>query len=594
MRTFEIGERDFLLDGAPFRVLSGALHYFRVHPEQWRDRVRKARQMGLNTIETYIPWNAHEPRRGEFAASGQLDLARFLDVIHEEGMWAIVRPGPYICAEWANGGLPSWLFTDATVGVRRNEAAYMEAVSDYFHHIGPIVAPRQIHRGGAVILVQIENEYGAYGADADYLRALVDLNRAVGFDVPFTTVDQPEPEMLENGSLPGLLRTASFGTRALERLETLRRHQPTGPLMCSEFWNGWFDYWGSHHHAQSASPTAHELDQLLSQGASVNLYMFHGGANFGFSNGANDKGIYRPTVTSYSYDAPLDEAGHPTEKYWAFRDVISRYADVEQDAPAAAPERADVPILFQESVPLDRAPGVVGAWTSHSSLPSMDDVERYDGFLLYRTPLQTEAGAVLEFADVRDRAQVLVGGAVVATVSRDSHERAAVLPTAVDGYVIVLVEDQGRVNYGPLIGEHKGLIGLAYIGESPIMTWETAELRLDDAAAVEALFEDETRPVDRHIAGPAFARAVFDLEEPRTADGWIADRYLDTLGLGKGVAWLNGFCLGRYWSRGPQRTLLVPGPLLKEQGNTLTIFEQHVGEPRVRLIDHAELGHTEL
>jgi beta-galactosidase len=330
MNTFEIAGDDFLLDGEPHRILSGALHYFRVHPDDWADRIHKARLMGLNTIETYVPWNAHEPQEGEWRADGPLDLDRFLRAIADEGMHAIVRPGPYICAEWDNGGLPAWLFTDPEVGIRRSEPRFVAALSAYLRNVLDIVRPLQITEGGPVVLVQVENEYGAYGDDTAYLQQLADTVRAAGITVPLMTVDQPEDEMLENGSLPGVLKTASFGSRSRERLATLRRHQPTGPLMCSEFWDGWFDSWGGHHHTTPVAESAAELDELLALGASVNVYMFHGGTNFGFTNGANDKGVYQPIVTSYDYDAPLDEAGEPTEKNWAVRDVIAKHAPVPE------------------------------------------------------------------------------------------------------------------------------------------------------------------------------------------------------------------------------------------------------------------------
>ncbi|WP_231648255.1 beta-galactosidase [Saccharothrix sp. NRRL B-16348] len=295
MPQFSIGEHDFLLDGKPFRVLSGALHYFRVHPDHWADRIDKARRMGLNTIETYVAWNAHAPAPDAFDLTGGLDLGRFLRLVADAGMKAIVRPGPYICAEWDNGGLPAWLFRDPRVGVRRAEPRYLAAVKDYLDRVYEVVAPLQVQHGGPVILVQIENEYGAFGDDKTYLKTLAEHTRDAGITVPLTTIDQPTDEMLAAGSLEGLHLTASFGSRSADRLATLRRHQPTGPLMCAEFWNGWFDHWGSHHHTTSAEESAAELDALLAAGASVNFYMFHGGTNFGFTSGANDKGVYQPT-----------------------------------------------------------------------------------------------------------------------------------------------------------------------------------------------------------------------------------------------------------------------------------------------------------
>ncbi len=270
----------------------------------------------------------------------------------------------------------------------------MKLVRRYFEQLAPILVPRQIDAGGPIILVQIENEYGAYGADKEYLAELVELNRQIGLTVPFTTVDQPQPDMLVNGSLPGLHKTGSFGSRAKERLETLRQHQPTGPLMCSEFWVGWFDHWGAHHHTTSAEQAARELEDLLAAGASVNIYMFHGGTNFGFTNGANDKGVYQPTVTSYDYDSPLDEAGNPTAKYWAFREILGRYTDLdEHDVPGGgAPARVlDVPLTGSSPCGTTLTPrrlGDPGIWAAHrchrplqrvQRVPDADGVQRSGG-----------------------------------------------------------------------------------------------------------------------------------------------------------------------------------------------------------------------
>jgi beta-galactosidase len=248
MPDFVIGESDFLLDGRPFRILSGALHYFRVHPQSWADRIEKARLMGLNTIDTYVPWNAHSPRRGVFGTEGMLDLERFLRQVAEAGLYAIVRPGPYICAEWDNGGLPIWLFQEPGVGVRKNEKGFLAAVEEYLEHVLRIVRPLQVDRGGPVLLVQVENEYGAFGDDQTYLKSLVEIIRQAGIAVPLVTVDQPADSMLAAGGLDGVLRTGSFGSRSAERLQTLRARQPSGPLMCMEFWEGWFDHWGGPHH----------------------------------------------------------------------------------------------------------------------------------------------------------------------------------------------------------------------------------------------------------------------------------------------------------------------------------------------------------
>jgi len=623
--SFAIGADDFLLDGEPFRVLSGALHYFRVHPELWADRIHKAKLLGLNTIETYVAWNAHEAVEGRFDLRGGLDLRHFLELVAAEGMYAIVRPGPYICAEWDNGGLPAWLFRDPEVGVRRYEPRFLAAIERYFGQILPIVAELQIDRGGPVILVQVENEYGAYGSDKRYLQALTDLTRAGGITVPLTTIDQPTDRMLESGSLPGLHLTASFGSRSTERLETLRRHQGTGPLMCAEFWDGWFDNWGAHHHTTSATDAARELDDLLAAGASVNLYMFHGGTNFGFTNGANDKGAYEPIVTSYDYDAPLDEAGNPTEKYWAFREVIARHAPVPVLEAAPSEPDAGAPafeVLLGASVPLSHVVGLLGEFARHPDPPTMDDAGQYSGFALYRAELPgqadeprhspdaataaaaaaaagadaatatataTAAGAatlsVLTFAEVRDRAQVFVDGAPVGVLSRDQHDTSISIPAGTR--LEVLVEDQGRVNYGDRIGEPKGLIGPATLDGESLGEWDIAPLDLGRIEDIAAVLREDGDVDAQPIAGPSFALAVFDGSEG-------TDLFIDTRHWGKGVAWINGFNLGRYWARGPQHTLAVPGPLVRDGRNEIVVFElTAIAEPSLRFVPGLDLGHTE-
>ncbi|WP_020661529.1 glycoside hydrolase family 35 protein [Amycolatopsis benzoatilytica] len=583
MPEFAIGDTDFLLDGKPFRILSGALHYFRVHPAQWADRIEKARLMGLNTIETYVPWNAHSPEPGRFDCTGGLDLDRFLRQIADAGMHAIVRPGPYICAEWDNGGLPAWLLRDPELRVRQREPRYLAAVREYLDNVYRIVAPHQIGRGGPVILVQVENEYGAYGKDKEYLAELVRHTRAAGITVPLTTVDQPTPEMLENGGLDGVHRTASFGSNSAERLETLRAHQPTGPLMCSEFWNGWFDHWGAHHHTTPVEQAAADLDALLAAGASVNLYMFHGGTNFGLTNGANDKGVYQPLVTSYDYDAPLDEAGHATEKYYAFRDVISRHCKVPDAVPAPAVPAPALRAPLRDPVWLLEEPARWGIWRAHDRLPTFDELTPAPRLALLRGQIPGTEPGILAFGEVRDRATVFLDGVLVGTLLREHHDRAVPLPGG--GELLVLVEDLGRVNYGPRIGEPKGIIGGAEFDGRPLSGWEVLPIDLD---GVPGLFgEPGGIPADGPLAGPVAVRAEFEAEEP-------ADLFLDTGDWGKGMAWVNGFLLGRYWRRGPQRTLYVPGPVVRAGRNELVVLElDTLLRPEAKFVPEPSLGHTE-
>ena len=590
--SFRIGESDFLLDGEPFRVLSGALHYFRVHPDQWADRIRAARLMGLNTIETYVPWNEHEPAAGVFLADGGLDLARFLDLVAAEGMYAIVRPGPYICAEWDGGGLPAWLFRDGDIGLRSADPHFLAPVTGFLDRVLEIVVPRQIDRGGPVILLQVENEYGAYGdftpaEREEYLRAVRDTYLAAGATVPLTTVDQPTDEMLSRGSLPDLHRTGSFGGNVTERLRVLREHQRTGPLMCSEFWCGWFDYWGSFHRTSSTAASVASLEALLEAGASVNIYMFHGGTNFGLTNGANDKGVFEPTITSYDYDAPLDEAGRPTEKFWAFREVISRYAPV--------PDIVDGELL----APLDAAPDAVALVPvcaladllvdepahRRDQAPTMDELGVARGLMRYRTRLDAgDAPVVLSIGEVRDRAWVSVDGVPVGTLSRDRRERTIVLPRG-RGVLDILVEDQGRVNYGPRIGEHKGLIAPVTVGGAPVVEWDVVVVPWEQlpARAAEVPLAGAAAP----IAGATVLRADLVLDAPR-------DLVLDATALGTGLVWIGDACLGRFWQTGPQHSLFVPAPLTRAGHNVITVLDlEPTGAGTLAFSDRLLLGPVE-
>ncbi|GAA3799588.1 glycoside hydrolase family 35 protein [Cellulomonas soli] len=587
MPTFEIGEHDFLLDGEPYQVLSGALHYFRVHPDLWADRIRSARLMGLNTIETYVAWNVHAPQRGVFDTTGGRDLGRFLDLVAAEGLHAIVRPGPYICAEWDNGGFPAWLFSTPGVGVRRNEPVYMAAVGEYLQQVLPIVAERQVTRGGPVIAVQVENEYGAYGDDKDYLRALVGITRGAGIDVPLLSCDQADDAMLKRGGLPELHRTATFGSRSAERLEVLRRHQPTGPLMCMEFWDGWFDHWGAHHHTTDPAASAHDLDELLASGASVNVYMFHGGTNAGFTNGANDKGVYQPTVTSYDYDAPLAEDGTRTAKYDAFREVLGRYTPLpEQTAPTRTPSPTFTLLQGRRTVSLwdalDRGTG----WVDSHDLPTHDAIGVLGGFVLHRTQVDLPEPTVLAFTEVRDRAQVFLDGRPVGVIDRSEHGTSLTLPGVGHARLDVLVEDQGRVNYGPRIGEPKGLIGPALLGGLPLTGWQVLPVPLDALVADPAVFADA--PVTTGpVPGPSLSLWESDLPAGH-------DLFVSTRGWGKGVVWVNGTSLGRYWSKGPQTTLYVPAPAVAGAHDRVVVLELLAApDGTLPFVEGPELGHTE-
>ncbi|WP_141208259.1 glycoside hydrolase family 35 protein [Streptomyces griseorubiginosus] len=571
----------FLLHGEPFRILSGAMHYFRIHPDQWADRLRKARLMGLNTVETYLPWNHHQPEPGTLVLDGFLDLPRWLRLAREEGLQVILRPGPFICAEWDDGGLPSWLLADPDIRPRTSDPRFTGAFDGYLDLLLPALRPYLAAHGGPVIAVQVENEYGAYGDDTAYLKHVHQSLRERGVEELLFTCDQANPEHLSAGTLPGTLATTTFGSRVEENLAALRAHQPEGPLMCAEFWVGWFDHWGGPHHVRDAADAAADLDRLLASGASVNIYMFHGGTNFGFTNGANHKHAYTPTITSYDYDAALTESGDPGPKYHAFREVIARHAGVpEEPVPAPAPKLPVTDVDLDHRAPLlPYVRGLAPVRTGHPA--TMNELGLRSGYVLYRTTLPASGEGLLHFAGgVGDRALVFVDGACLGVLERERHDETLVVRVPHAGAVLeVLVENMGGVNYGPRIGAPKGLLGPVSFQGTALEDWEARPVPVDDPAAV-PFGAFETGP----SAGPAFHRGIFEVATP-------ADTFLALPGWTKGQAWVNGFHLGRYWNRGPQHTLYVPAPVLRQGSNELVVLELHAtSATRARLTDRADLG----
>ncbi|MEU3505650.1 beta-galactosidase family protein [Streptomyces hundungensis] len=592
MGEFTVGDEEFLLDGRPVRLLSGALHYFRVHESQWGHRLAMLRAMGLNCVETYVPWNLHEPRPGGYEDVGA--LGRFLDAARAAGLWAIVRPGPYICAEWENGGLPHWLTGPLGRRARTCDAEYLEHVDRWFRVLLPQVAERGIDRGGPVVMVQVENEYGSYGTDRTYLEHLARLVRICGITVPLFTSDGPEDHMLSGGSLPGVLATANFGSGAREAFEVLRRHQPSGPLMCMEFWCGWFDHWGMDHVARDAGDAAATLEEILACGASVNIYMAHGGTNFAGWSGANRAGelhvgALEPTVTSYDYDAPIDEAGRPTEKFWRFREVLAKYQE-GRPLPELPPEPVELAGLYVAAGDGGVGDGPTGAcgvvmdgWAALGEVldvlggaerespvpPTFEELDVDRGLVRYRLavpgPRQPYPLGVL---GLRDVATVYVDGVRAGVLDTED----AALPDPVPGGVAVelWVESLGRVNYGPRGGESKGITGGVLHERQYLHGVRARGLRLDSFASPEAVGR-----VPFGAAGVAGAVGLHRgcVELPAGVPGADAYAWLQLPGWGRGFVWVNGFCLGRYWGVGPRRGLYVPGAVLRGGGNEVWVLE---------------------
>ncbi|MFB7516130.1 beta-galactosidase family protein [Streptomyces sp. NPDC056144] len=577
MSTFAVGDEDFLLDGRPVRLLSGALHYFRVHEELWEHRLGMLRAMGLNCVETYVPWNLYEPEPGRY---GDVEaLGRFLDAVERAGLWAVVRPGPYICAEWENGGLPHWLTGPLGRRVRTLDPEFCAPVGGWFRRLLPQVVERQVDRGGPVLMVQVENEYGSYGSDRGYLEWVAGLLRRCGVSVPLFTSDGPEDHMLTGGSVPGVLATANFGSGAREAFATLRRHRPSGPLMCMEFWCGWFDHWGTEHAVREAAEAAGALREILECGASVNLYMAHGGTNAGGWAGANrtgelHDGELRPTVTSYDYDAPVDEAGRPTEKFWAFREVFAEYADGPLPEVPEPPVRIGGPVRggLGEWAALGEVLEVLGDEEVVAPMPpSFEELGVDRGVVRYRVAVPGPRRPYpLGVTGLRDRATVYVDGVLAGVL--DAEEAVLAEPVAGPAVVELWVESLGRVNYGPRLAEAKGITGGVRHERQYLHGVVARGLRLD-AFGAGAVAEVPFGPA-AGVSDPGLHRGFLDVAGPGDAE-------LRLPGAGRGFVWVNGFCLGRYWSVGPQEALFVPGPVLREGANEVWVLALEGGVPEV-------------
>ncbi|GGA26474.1 glycoside hydrolase family 35 protein [Paenibacillus physcomitrellae] len=595
--TFGVQNNDFVWNGEPVRIMSGALHYFRVVPDYWRDRLLKLKACGLNTVETYIPWNLHEPKEGTFNFEGMADVVSFLTLAGELGLHVIVRPSPYICAEWEFGGLPAWLLADSNVRLRSNDPVYLSKVEAYYDVLLPLLRPLQCTNGGPIIAMQIENEYGSYGNDKAYLQAVKKAMQERGIDVLLFTSDGPEDFMLQGGTIPGVLATVNFGSHPKEAFAKLHEYQPEGPLMVMEFWNGWFDHWMEEHHTRTADDTAQTIADILESGASFNLYMFHGGTNFGFYNGANHINAYEPTVGSYDYNALLSEHGVPTDKYFAVREVIGRFAELPPlSLPDLIPTADYGQVALTESAALFDSLEGLSSPLYRSSPEPMEKLGQTYGFILYSTTIpgpRQEMELVLQ--QVSDRALVYGNGRYLGTIERWSP---STLPLSVppEGLKLdILVENMGRINYGPLLRDPKGITEGVRHGNQFLYGWTIHPLPLEyeslgklDFAPVPGNDTAADQGTGSEIGGtperPVFYRGTFEVKEK-------ADTFLRLDGWTKGVAYVNGFNLGRYWNAGPQRTLYIPAPLLKEGRNELVVFELHgCARPEVRLADQPDLG----
>ncbi len=563
----------FLLDGKPFQIISGEMHYPRIPREYWRARLKMARAMGLNTISTYVFWNLHEPKPGVYDFSGQLDVAEFIREAQEEGLNVILRPGPYVCAEWDLGGLPSWLLADPQIVLRSNDLKFMQPVERWLTRLGQELAPLQASRGGPIFAVQVENEYGSFDSDKAYLKHIYDLIEAAGFGQSLLyTADGPE--QLPKGTLPGVPAEVNFGPgETKEAFSALAKFRPRQPLMAGEYWAGWFDHWGGKHAVTDTAEQVRDLKWMLAQGYSVNLYMFHGGTTFGFMNGANFVGEYLPQTTSYDYDAALDESGRPTKKYYEFREAIS-VANPEMklpDVPTAAPLISIAPFGLGESSSLwDN----LGTPIAAESPKTMEMLGQSFGFILYRTNVAKPIDGELRLDGMHDYAYIFVNGAMLGALdTRNGESRMTLHSSAEKNRLDILVENGGRINFKKLLREQrKGIGGPVTLAGKQLHSWELYPLPMDDVSTV------AFKAAGSETIGPRFWRGQFMLTQ-------TGDTYLDMRDRVKGVAWVNGHPLGRFWNRGPQQTLYVPAPWLKTGANEVVIFDINGGKSTLRGLD---------
>lgn len=563
MSAFEIKDT-FYLDGEPFQVISGSIHYFRVVPEYWRDRLEKLKSLGMNTVETYIPWNMHEPRKGEFVFEGMCDVVKFVRLAGELGLYVILRPSPYICAEWEFGGLPGWLLSGDNVRLRVSGSDFLRHVQEYFNVLLPLLKPLQITEGGNVILMQVENEYGYFGNDRAYMEQMRDMLRRGGINVPLITSDGPSHESIEGGSVEGALPTGNFGSHTRERFEILKKHVDGGPLMCAEFWVGWFDSWGNGGHMRgNLEQSAADLDEMLKAGH-VNVYMFIGGTNFGFMNGSNYYDELKPDVTSYDYDAVLTEAGDFTEKYRVYREIIGKYTklpEVGLSTPIVKKAYGSVPV--KEKVGLLEALGDIAEPAFSPYTQSMERLGQYYGYILYASKLVNERRLEkIRLHRANDRANIFLGRKRLLNLyDRELLKEWKVDADARPGDELhILMENMGRVNFGPAMEEQrKGIDGCVQINGHMHHGWQQYCLPMDNLDKL-----DFSRGYEEGL--PAFYRFELEVQEK-------GDTFLELAGWGKGIVLVNGFNIGRYWEVGPQKRLYIPAPLLRQGKNEIIVFE---------------------
>lgn len=565
--TFAIGNKTFLLDGKPFVIKAAEIHYTRIPAEYWEHRIQLCKALGMNTICIYAFWNIHEQKPGEFDFSGQNDIAAFCRLAQKYDMYIMLRPGPYVCSEWEMGGLPWWLLKKDDIKLRTNDPYFLERTKLFMNEIGKQLADLQITKGGNIIMVQVENEYGSYATDKEYIANIRDIVKGAGFtDVPLFQCDWSSN--FQNNALDDLVWTINFGTGANidEQFKKLKEVRPNTPLMCSEFWSGWFDHWGRKHETRDAETMVSGLKDMLDRGISFSLYMTHGGTTFGHWGGANSP-AYSAMCSSYDYDAPISEAGWTTPKYFKLRELLADYMDegkTQSEVPAAKPIIEIPEFEIKEVAPL------FGNLPEPKTSENIQPMEQFDqgwGTILYRTTLPAvTSGTTLLITEVHDWAQIYANGKLLGRLDRRRGENSLKLPALAAGTQLdILIEAMGRVNFDKAIHDRKGITEkVELLNESStheLKNWQVYSFPVDYPFVKEKKYAP-----GKKLDGPAYYRATFNLEE-------AGDVFLDMQTWGKGMVWVNGKAIGRFWEIGPQQTLFMPGCWLKKGENEIIVLD---------------------
>ncbi len=577
--TFTTGDKTFLLNGKPFVVKAAELHYPRIPRPYWDNRIKMCKALGMNTVCLYVFWNIHEQQEGQFDFTGNNDVAEFCRLCQKNGMYVIVRPGPYVCAEWEMGGLPWWLLKKKDIKLRERDPYFMQRVEIFEKEVGKQLAPLTIQNGGPIIMVQVENEYGSYGVDKAYVGAIRDIVKKSGFDKVSLFQCDWSSNFLNNG-LDDLTWTMNFGTGANidDQFTKLGEVRPNAPKMCSEFWSGWFDKWGANHETRPAEDMIANIDEMLSKNISFSLYMTHGGTSWGHWAGANSPG-FAPDVTSYDYDAPISESGQTTDKYWKLRKAMEKYAD--------GGKLAKVPATIKSmSVPAFSFTEVASLFSNlpeaktEQSIKTMEDYDQGFGSILYRTTLpELPAGTTIKITDAHDYAQIFIDGTYVGKLDRRNGEKELELPACKKGARLdILIEAMGRINFGRAIKDFKGItnkVEVSYDADGNTCTYDLKKWSVYNIHDTYSFYKNmtfrklaNTKDVkdEKGQRQPGVYRATFNLKK-------TDDTFLNFETFGKGLVYVNGVALGRIWEIGPQQTLYVPGCWLKKGQNEVIVFD---------------------